>query len=263
MGWVLLACFRTDLLSRAQPSGERSEGVGFAYQFDLDFVHGEQKNALFFFLLATLTQSYVLRFSKASPQHSSETLRTQRVGGLLTLVRPRHWLYWGNSMLTFMAVCFIVYILANIGLALQNSYAALFVLRCVQSTGSSATIAMCSAVVSDVATAAERGKYMGFTLAGSLLGPAIGPVIGGILADFLGWRAIFWFLTIMGAAFLLVFAIFFPETGMLTFHNCIGPVADLGLCSTQSGRKRLDTAQRVEYVSDELPCCSKSAETSA
>ncbi|KAK5207611.1 hypothetical protein LTR41_006655 [Exophiala xenobiotica] len=110
------------------------------------------------------------------------------------------------------AICFVVYIVANIGLALQNSYAALFVLRCVQSTGSSATIAMCSAVVSDVATAAERGKYMGFTLAGSLLGPAIGPVIGGILADFLGWRAIFWFLTIMGAAFLLVFAIFFPET---------------------------------------------------
>ncbi|KAL6249533.1 hypothetical protein RBB50_003386 [Rhinocladiella similis] len=110
------------------------------------------------------------------------------------------------------AICFIVYIVANIALALQNSYAALFVLRCIQSTGSSATIAMCSAVVSDVATPAERGKYMGFTLAGSLLGPAIGPVVGGLLADFLGWRAIFWFLTIMGAAFLIVFGVFFPET---------------------------------------------------
>ncbi|KIW99760.1 uncharacterized protein Z518_10688 [Rhinocladiella mackenziei CBS 650.93] len=110
------------------------------------------------------------------------------------------------------AVCFTVYILANIGLALQNSYAALFVLRCFQSTGSSATIAMCSAVVSDVATAAERGKYMGLTLAGSLLGPAIGPVIGGVLAESLGWRAIFWFLMALGSAFMAVFAIFFPET---------------------------------------------------
>ncbi|KAK4947299.1 hypothetical protein LTR10_013667 [Elasticomyces elasticus] len=108
---------------------------------------------------------------------------------------------------------------ANIGLALQDSYAALFVLRCVQSTGSSATIAMCSAVVSDVATAAERGKYMGFTLAGSLLGPAIGPVIGGVLAQFLGWRAIFWFLTIMGATFLIIFAIFFPETARSQVGN--------------------------------------------
>ncbi|ETI20657.1 hypothetical protein G647_06999 [Cladophialophora carrionii CBS 160.54] len=110
------------------------------------------------------------------------------------------------------AICFTIYILANIGLALQNSYAALFVLRCFQSTGSSATIAMCSAVVADVATPAERGKYMGFTLAGSLLGPAIGPVIGGVLAEFLGWRSIFWFLMIMGSAFICVFAIFFPET---------------------------------------------------
>jgi len=111
------------------------------------------------------------------------------------------------------AVCFAVYIVANIGLALQNSYPALFVLRCIQSTGSSATIAMCSAVVADVTTAAERGKYMGAAYSGSLLGPAIGPVIGGVLAEFLGWRAIFWFLTILGAAFMLVFAIFLPETG--------------------------------------------------
>ncbi|KIW81746.1 hypothetical protein Z517_04772 [Fonsecaea pedrosoi CBS 271.37] len=117
------------------------------------------------------------------------------------------------------AVCFTIYILANIGLALQNSYAALFVLRCFQSTGSSATIAMCSAVVSDVATAAERGRYMGFTLAGSLLGPAIGPVIGGVLAEFLGWRAIFWFLMIMGSAFMVVFAIFFPETARTQVGN--------------------------------------------
>jgi multidrug resistance protein len=126
---------------------------------------------------------------------------------------------WTSRLgLTRLTVCFTIYILANIGLALQNSYAALFVLRCFQSTGSSATIAMCSAVVADVATPAERGKYMGFTLAGSLLGPAIGPVIGGVLAQFLGWRSIFWFLMIMGSAFMCVFAIFFPETGNVTPH---------------------------------------------
>jgi len=115
--------------------------------------------------------------------------------------------------------CFVVYIVANIGLALQDSYAALFVLRCVQSSGSSATIAMASGVVADVSTPAERGTYMGFTLAGSLLGPAIGPVIGGILSQFLGWRSIFWFLTIFAATFLVVFLIFFPETARNTVGN--------------------------------------------
>lgn len=116
-------------------------------------------------------------------------------------------------------VCFVIYIAANIGLALQNSYAALFVLRCLQSTGSSATIAMASAIVADVATPSERGTYMGYTLAGSLLGPAVGPVIGGLLAEFLGWRSIFWFLTIFAGAFMAVFLIFFPETARGTVGN--------------------------------------------
>ena len=116
-------------------------------------------------------------------------------------------------------ICFVIYIVANIGLALQNSYAALFVLRCLQSTGSSATIAMASAVVADVATPSERGSYMGYVLAGSLTGPALGPVIGGLLAQFLGWRSIFWFLTLFAGAFMVVFLIFFPETARGTVGN--------------------------------------------
>ncbi|KAJ5176094.1 uncharacterized protein N7482_001971 [Penicillium canariense] len=109
-------------------------------------------------------------------------------------------------------VCFSIYIAANIGLALQNNYAALFVLRCLQSAGSSTTIALSSGVVSDVATAAERGSYMGFVTAGSLLGPSVGPVIGGLLSQYLGWRAIFWFLVIFSGAFMVPFLVFFPET---------------------------------------------------
>ena len=56
---------------------------------------------------------------------------------------------------------FVIYIGANIGLALQNQYAALFVLRCLQSTGSSGTVALGNGVVGDVASSGERGKYMG------------------------------------------------------------------------------------------------------
>ncbi|KAB8228453.1 major facilitator superfamily domain-containing protein [Aspergillus alliaceus] len=92
--------------------------------------------------------------------------------------------------------CFILYIAANIGFALQNSYAALLIFRCLQSRGISTSIALSSGVVSDVATAAERGSYMGFVMAGTLMGPSVGPVIGALLAQYLGWRAIFWFLTI-------------------------------------------------------------------
>lgn len=116
-------------------------------------------------------------------------------------------------------ICFTIYIGANIGLALQNSYPALFVLRCLQSAGSSSTIALSSGVVADVSTVAERGSYMGFVTAGSLLGPSLGPVIGGLLAQYLGWRAIFWFLVILAAAWLVPFVIFFPETARKVVGN--------------------------------------------
>jgi len=107
---------------------------------------------------------------------------------------------------------FTIYLGANIGLAVQNSYAALLVLRCLQSAGSSSTIALGYGVISDIATPAERGKYLGPAAAGAMLAPAIAPTIGGLLAQYIGWRSIFWFLTIMSGAFLLVYAFFMPET---------------------------------------------------
>ncbi|KAF2878445.1 major facilitator superfamily domain-containing protein [Massariosphaeria phaeospora] len=109
-------------------------------------------------------------------------------------------------------ICFLVYIAANIGLALQSNYAALLVLRCVQSSGSSGTVALASAVVADISTPSERGRWMGWANAGALLGPAIGPIIGGVLAQYLGWRSIFWFLTIFAGVYLIPILLFFPES---------------------------------------------------
>ncbi|OCK79420.1 putative MFS transporter [Lepidopterella palustris CBS 459.81] len=108
--------------------------------------------------------------------------------------------------------CFVIYIGANIGLALQTNYAALLVLRMVQSSGSSGTVALANAVVADMATTSERGTWMGWVGCGALLGPAFGPIIGGLLAQYLGWRAIFWFLTIFAGVYLIPMLLFFPES---------------------------------------------------
>ncbi|KAF2261538.1 MFS general substrate transporter [Lojkania enalia] len=110
------------------------------------------------------------------------------------------------------SIGFIIYIGANIGLALQSSYSALFILRCLQATGSSATIALGNGVVADIATSSERGIWMGYVTSGPMVAPAVAPVIGGLLAQFLGWRAIFWFLVILATIYLIPFFIFFPET---------------------------------------------------
>lgn len=108
-------------------------------------------------------------------------------------------------------VAFIIYLCANIGLALQRNYAALLVLRCVQSAGSSGTLALSYAVIADITPTAERGKYMGFVSVGANIGPAIGPVIGGLLSQYLGWPSIFWFCAIFVVVWLVPWVATVPE----------------------------------------------------
>lgn len=111
-----------------------------------------------------------------------------------------------------------IYLVVNIGLALQNNFAALLVLRMLQSAGSSGTLALSYAVVADIAVSAERGKYMGIVGAGINIGPALSPVLGGILAQYLGWRSIFWFCCIVSACLLVPYTLSVPETA----RNVVG-----------------------------------------
>ncbi|GFF42292.1 quinidine resistance protein 1 [Aspergillus udagawae] len=109
-------------------------------------------------------------------------------------------------------LCFVIYIIGNIALALQHNYIALLVLRAVQSCGSSGTVALASAVAADVITSAERGMYMGITSLGNILAPSLGPILGGFLSQYLGWQAIFWFLALAAITFFIPLFLFFPET---------------------------------------------------
>lgn len=115
-------------------------------------------------------------------------------------------------------LAFVIYLGANIGLALQHSYSALIALRYLQSSGSSGTVALANGVAADIAAPAERGMFMGMALAGPMVGPAIGPVLGGVLSKGLGGRSIFWFLTIAAGVCFAAFSILFPETG----RNIVG-----------------------------------------
>ena len=108
--------------------------------------------------------------------------------------------------------CFVIYIAANISLALQRNYAALLVLRCLQSAGSSGTVALCNGVVADLVTSAERGIYIGYTSVTSIVGPILGPILGGLIAQYLGWWWIFWILNIMSGVLFVLLLLFLPET---------------------------------------------------
>ncbi|KAK9458160.1 major facilitator superfamily domain-containing protein [Dipodascopsis uninucleata] len=124
-----------------------------------------------------------------------------------------------------------VFVAANIALALQHNYAALLVLRMLQSFGSSSTVALAAGTIGDIARPAERGSYMGGVTAGTMLSTAFAPVIGGGLSEaHYGWRSSFWFLTAMAGVYLIVLIIWMPETGRNIVGN--GSVPSKGLNRT-------------------------------
>ncbi|KLT46062.1 MFS general substrate transporter [Cutaneotrichosporon oleaginosum] len=107
-----------------------------------------------------------------------------------------------------------IFVVSSIVTALcpTNAYWLLLLMRIVAASGASATIAVGSGVISDVARPQERGKYFGLFNVTMNVGPSLGPLLGGVLAGTLGWRSIFWFLTIMGCVILAPMILFMPET---------------------------------------------------
>ncbi|EXF82272.1 major facilitator superfamily transporter [Colletotrichum fioriniae PJ7] len=134
-------------------------------------------------------------------------------------------------------VAFSIYVVACVGLALQRDYAALLVLRMLQSGGSSGAIALGFAMVADISVSSERGKYMGIVGAGINVGPTIGPVLGGVLTQYFGWASIFWFCVVLISLWLVPYALFVPET-------CRGVVGNGSLPAQSWNRPLIDLIRR-------------------
>ena len=113
----------------------------------------------------------------------------------------------------------LIYLGANLGLAIQSNYVALLVLRCVQSAGASSTIALAYGIISDISTPAERGHYMGVLMGFTNAATCIGPVLGGVITEKLSWHWIFWLLSILSGAHLLGLLLFLPETSRKLVGN--------------------------------------------
>ncbi|KAH3679789.1 hypothetical protein WICPIJ_008523 [Wickerhamomyces pijperi] len=109
-------------------------------------------------------------------------------------------------------ICFVIFIAANIGLALVDNYNALLVLRIIQSFGISPTISIVNGLLGDITERKERAGYVGIASGLRNTGQAFGSLLGAGLVSWFGWRGIFWFLAIAGfISFSAVLALL-PET---------------------------------------------------
>ncbi|OLL23322.1 Quinidine resistance protein 1 [Neolecta irregularis DAH-3] len=141
---------------------------------------------------------------------------------------------------------FLIYIAACTGLALARQYWLVLVLRMLQSCGSAR-----AGVIGDITMAEERGGYMGVWSLGSMSGLTLGPIVGGVIAQFLGWRAIFWFLTIFAAIYLVVLFFFLPETLRSLVGN--GSILPRGINARPSDLRRCKSTPPLERQSPKNP----------
>lgn len=119
-------------------------------------------------------------------------------------------------------MCLLFYVVANVAIAVNTSFAGLVVLRCIQAFGISSTISLGSGIASDITNRAERASYIGLTTGLALLGQAFGAFIGGMISSAFDWRAIFWFLAIAAGATFVVIFFLLPETAV----KIVGPKSD-------------------------------------
>ncbi|KAK0951078.1 hypothetical protein LTR91_025217 [Friedmanniomyces endolithicus] len=96
-------------------------------------------------------------------------------------------------------VCFSIFTLLQIPSALSPNIETLIAMRTLSGFFGAVGIANGGGTISDMFEPKERASIFGWYLLGPLLGPTLGPLFGGVIVQRLGWRWIFWVLTIICA----------------------------------------------------------------
>jgi multidrug resistance protein len=109
-------------------------------------------------------------------------------------------------------VCFSCFAILQIPTALAPNIAFLIVVRSISGFFGSVGIANGGGTISDMFIPSERAGVFGWYLLGPLLGPTLGPLFGGIIVMRLGWRWVFWIMTIVCFVNVLAGYFFLRET---------------------------------------------------
>jgi len=164
----------------------------------------------------------------ASDLQTSESVINYSVAVYLVVIAfaPLAWsrasTYYGRRLVYLSSMP--VFILGSVGVAESRTLAQLIVTRVIQGAGGSSVLSIGAGSIGDIYRPTERGRAMGWYLAGAQFGPPLAPVVGGLMTEYVHgargtWRAFQYLLAGMGLATFLLVLFLLPETAHQTEHN--------------------------------------------
>lgn len=105
-----------------------------------------------------------------------------------------------------------LYVAASFACAVASDIDTLIAVRVLQALGGGAGVVLTRAIVRDLYSREAGARALSLMLLVPSLAALVGPFIGGHILLWADWRAIFWLLTALGAAILLLAALRLPET---------------------------------------------------
>lgn len=100
-------------------------------------------------------------------------------------------------------ISLVIYIISTVFIVFSPNIETMIVLRVVQGLSSAGSVVISRAVATDLYRGREMTRFFGLLMTINGMAPIISPVLGSLLLEYISWKGVFVFLTIIGVVVLL------------------------------------------------------------